>query len=122
MTERERLIKSDLAKVDAHEPTPEEYQEAPEWTAEEIAEAVVYPAQRGRGRPPIPNRKLPVKLRLDPEVVEGFKATGPGWQTLINDTLRTVLKRDKSGRFKVASVPKKATRTKSKPTVPRKQA
>jgi uncharacterized protein (DUF4415 family) len=43
---------------------------------------------RPRGRPPSPNAKRPVKLRLDPEVVDGFRATGPGWQSRINEVLR----------------------------------
>jgi len=41
-----------------------------------------------RGRPPSAHAKQAVKLRLDPEVVEGFRDTGPGWQTRINDVLR----------------------------------
>ena len=40
---------------------------------------------RGRQRAPL---KVPVSLRLDPDVVEHFRATGRGWQTRINDTLR----------------------------------
>jgi uncharacterized protein (DUF4415 family) len=40
------------------------------------------------GRPPNPNRKVSVTLRLDREVVERFKATGAGWQTRINAALR----------------------------------
>ncbi|MEH3147429.1 MAG: BrnA antitoxin family protein [Methylobacterium frigidaeris] len=28
-----------------------------------------------------------LSLRLDPDVVEAFKATGPGWQTRINEVL-----------------------------------
>ena len=40
------------------------------------------------GRPPKPNRKVSVTLRLDREVVERFKATGAGWQTRINAALR----------------------------------
>ena len=40
---------------------------------------------RGKQRAPL---KVPVSLRLDPDVVEHFRATGRGWQTRINDTLR----------------------------------
>ena len=40
---------------------------------------------RGRQKAPL---KVPVSLRLDPDVVEHFRATGRGWQTRINDTLR----------------------------------
>ncbi|MGZ8217785.1 BrnA antitoxin family protein [Methylomagnum sp.] len=36
--------------------------------------------------------KQPVKLRLDADVLEALRATGDGWQTRINDTLRTSLK------------------------------
>ena len=35
------------------------------------------------------NKKL-VSLRLDKDVIEKFKATGPGWQTRINEALREV--------------------------------
>ena len=38
-----------------------------------------------RGRPPLAAPKQAIKLRLDAEVVEHFRATGPGWQTRIND-------------------------------------
>jgi uncharacterized protein (DUF4415 family) len=54
---------------------------------------------RGRaGRPPKPDRKIAIKLRLDPDVIAGFKATGEGWQTRINDTLRRALDRMKERR------------------------
>jgi uncharacterized protein (DUF4415 family) len=38
------------------------------------------------GRPP--SGKKVVSIRLDPDVIEKFKATGPGWQARINDALR----------------------------------
>ncbi|WP_267897132.1 BrnA antitoxin family protein [Thalassococcus profundi] len=31
---------------------------------------------------------MAVSLRLDPEIVARFKASGPGWQTRMNDALR----------------------------------
>ena len=40
-----------------------------------------------RGRPPSDHPKQALKLRIDADVVEHFRATGPGWQTRINDTL-----------------------------------
>lgn len=43
------------------------------------------PLPRGAGRKPT---KLPVKLRLDADVVDAFKAEGEGWQTRMNDVLR----------------------------------
>jgi uncharacterized protein (DUF4415 family) len=41
-----------------------------------------------RGRPPLPVTKKPVTIRLDPEVIAKFKATGPGWQSRMNDVLK----------------------------------
>lgn len=40
------------------------------------------------GRKPDPNAKKLLTLRLDPQVIEHFKATGEGWQTRMNDALR----------------------------------
>lgn len=42
-----------------------------------------------RGRPPLRGQtKQQVTLRLDPDVVERFRADGPGWQGRINEALR----------------------------------
>lgn len=41
-----------------------------------------------RGRPKLAQTKVHVSLRLDPDVVERFKSSGPGWQARINDALR----------------------------------
>ena len=43
------------------------------------------------GRPISENPKKQVTLRLDPEVLEKFRATGKGWQSRINAELRKVL-------------------------------
>ncbi len=43
------------------------------------------------GRPPSENPKKQVTLRLDPDVLEGFRATGKGWQSRINAELRKAL-------------------------------
>ncbi len=77
--------------------------ENPEWTAEMFARAgkpsemlppgVEEAFARTRGRPRLEAPKVAVKLRLDPDVIEGFKADGPGWQTRINATLRAALAR-----------------------------
>ena len=42
-----------------------------------------------RGRPLGGGIKTQVTLRLDTEVIEKFKASGDGWQTRINDALKT---------------------------------
>jgi uncharacterized protein (DUF4415 family) len=52
-----------------------------------VAQAI----RRTAGRPRLENPKQAIKLRLDAEVVEHFRATGPGWQTRINEALRLTL-------------------------------
>ncbi|MBG6077824.1 BrnA antitoxin family protein [Polaromonas sp. CG_9.11] len=46
-----------------------------------------------RGRPLGSGTKTQVTLRLDVEVVEKFRVTGDGWQTRINDALKSWVKR-----------------------------
>jgi uncharacterized protein (DUF4415 family) len=41
-----------------------------------------------RGRPALATRKTAVKLRLDADLVEAMRASGPGWQTRANNALR----------------------------------
>ena len=57
--------------------------EAPEITDSWVAEAEL---RRGgklirRGRPKLPNARRLLSLRLPPDVIAGWKASGPGWQT-----------------------------------------
>jgi uncharacterized protein (DUF4415 family) len=44
-------------------------------------------ALKQRGRPKSAVHKQPVTVRLDPEIMEFFRATGPGWQTRMNEAL-----------------------------------
>jgi uncharacterized protein (DUF4415 family) len=46
-----------------------------------------------RGRPPSLNPKISVTLRLDPDIVAYYRATGDGWQTKINDVLRRTIQK-----------------------------
>jgi uncharacterized protein (DUF4415 family) len=71
-----RVLGSDLARVDAHVIQPDEYEELPEWTDEMWARAVLKHGGRVISRNP---RKL-TTLRLPADIVEKWKATGPGWQ------------------------------------------
>lgn len=41
-----------------------------------------------RGRPPQGRTKVATTIRLDVEILEQFKAGGPGWQSRINEALR----------------------------------
>jgi len=67
---------------------------APEWTEEQFARADLYHGDKliRPGRPPSDHPKQALKLRIDADVVEYFRHTGPGWQTRINDTLRRAAK------------------------------
>ena len=51
-------------------------------------DAVSRPVKRKPGRPPVANPKQAVSLRLEPEVLEKFRATGAGWQRRMNDVLK----------------------------------
>lgn len=90
MTAKKHALGSDLAKVDAHVITPEEYEELPEWTDEMFEQADL--RENGklirRGRPPKDSPKVPVTLRLDADLLARLRASGQGWQTRVNDILR----------------------------------
>jgi uncharacterized protein (DUF4415 family) len=45
-------------------------------------------AARPIGRPKKAEAKEAVNIRLDPDILAHFRATGPGWQSRINDALR----------------------------------
>jgi uncharacterized protein (DUF4415 family) len=71
----------------------------PEWTEDQIARAefrigdrVIRPANgtlTKPGRPPEGDvAKQQVTLRLDPDVVDAFRAGGAGWQSRMNAALR----------------------------------
>ena len=72
-----------------------------EWTEDQFQRAALYvggklvrPANvtwTKPGRPVSENPKKQVTLRLDPDVVEMFRATGKGWQSRINAELRKAL-------------------------------
>ncbi|WP_421847876.1 BrnA antitoxin family protein [Novosphingobium sp.] len=78
--------------------------ENPEWTKADFARALrgdaipahireaFGPGKRGR---PVgthkPGSKKSVTLRLDPDVLERWRATGPGWQARMNSALRAAL-------------------------------
>jgi uncharacterized protein (DUF4415 family) len=70
-----------------------------EWTDEEFAQArpasevmppELYQAlveRRVRGPQKAPTKEM-ISVRLDRDLVERLRATGPGWQARINETLR----------------------------------
>ncbi len=72
-----------------------------EWTDDQFDRAAIWHGNKlvrpadgtltRPGRPKLKNPKQQVTLRLDQVVLEKFKASGAGWQTRINDTLRKSL-------------------------------
>lgn len=50
---------------------------------------------RRMGRPPVERPKVPVTVRMDADVLEAIKETGPGWQTRVNDLSRDGVRRGK---------------------------
>ena len=78
-----RSLGSDLQRVAAHVVQPEEYEELPELTDEMLARGRV---NKG-GRPRSPNPKRLITLRLTDDVIQRWRATGPGWQTRMVERL-----------------------------------
>lgn len=88
--------------------------ENPEWTDADFARArpasEVLPGLIGaeaaaellkpkRGRPPKAAPKRAINIRLSPEVLSHFRATGPGWQTRVDGVLKKyIARRPKSAR------------------------
>ena len=72
----------------------------PEWTREDFARAergddipphirAAFPKTRGR---PAGSAKQLVSLRIDRDTIARFRASGPGWQSRINEVLRKAVK------------------------------
>jgi len=79
-------LKSDLGHVDAHAVRSHEYKELPELNEEMLARAKV---NRG-GRPVSANPRKLISLRLPADVIDKWKATGPGWQTRMAERLSKI--------------------------------
>jgi uncharacterized protein (DUF4415 family) len=78
----------------------DEVSDSPKVTAEEMAAMrparevpEVYNLLPKRGRPKMPNAKVNLTLRIDPQVLEGYRATGDGWQVRMHEDLQAGLYR-----------------------------
>jgi uncharacterized protein (DUF4415 family) len=81
MTEKKRASRATWTDPD----------DAPELTNDWFAKADLHQGDklvRRGGRPKKVAPKEAVNIRLDPDVLAHFRATGPGWQSRINVVLR----------------------------------
>lgn len=86
-TEGRGYSRQDWEDVDSPEATDEHLAQARPFAEAfpELAEGI----RRSRGRPPsAEGPRQQTSIRLDPEVIEKFRSTGPGWQGRINDILK----------------------------------
>ena len=85
--------------MDQHD-LPADFDENPEWTDEttarsRLASEMFPPAvvatlvRRSPGRPPGSDKER-ITIRIDKDILARFRATGPGWQSRINEALRTL--------------------------------
>jgi len=90
---------------DIEEPAQEELDALDAITDEDIERAVVEDPDAAPLRPAewwaeaelVPPRKMPVSLRLDPDILAFFKSQGPGYQTRINAVLRHYMDATRGG-------------------------
>jgi uncharacterized protein (DUF4415 family) len=61
--------------------------ELPELTDEMLSRAVLKRGGKRVGRPKAANPKVAISLRLPPEVLKRWRATGTGWQTRMANVL-----------------------------------
>lgn len=86
---------------DSDAPIPYDPEDGPydpndeEATEKWLSEAIVIRGPGQRGPQKSPTKQL-VSLRLSPEVLEHFKAQGRGWQTRIDQTLKSAIRKKKT--------------------------
>jgi uncharacterized protein (DUF4415 family) len=76
--------------------------DGPEWLDEHFERAAIYHGGKlirpatgtytKPGRPKLANPKRQVTLRLDGDLLDSLRESGPGWQSRINDILRAAVK------------------------------
>ena len=72
-------------------------------------DVVIRPA-RGPGRPKADNPKQMVTLRLDADLLDRLRQTGPGWQSRLNDAVRAWMEQPAHDRPAGPVSPRRATR------------
>jgi len=83
---RQARRESEIVDKDNPERTEEDSKKAR--PPHELLPASLLKAFPGTRGPQVAPKKIPVSIRLTPEVVERFKAGGPGWQSRIDEVLK----------------------------------
>ena len=78
--------KADWDEVDSPEATDEQLAQARPFA--EVFPDLMESIRRSRGRPPVEKPLQQISIRLDPDVIAKFKATGKGWQSRVNEVLK----------------------------------
>lgn len=93
-TLKPQVTDTDWKRVDAMDDEDIEFDEdSPRTTPEDWARAIVHTGVE------LPRKKTQIALRLDNDVLEWFKAQGPGYQTRINAILKAYKEaREESGK------------------------
>lgn len=76
----------ELTEADFALARPIEQVMPPEFMQMVLAHQAEREADRRRGKQKAPTKQA-ITIRLSPEIITAFKATGKGWQTRINDVL-----------------------------------
>jgi uncharacterized protein (DUF4415 family) len=79
--------KQDWDAVDSPPATDEQLAQARPFR-EAFPELAAKMERKLAGRPKFDRPKKAISIRLDQDVIDKFKATGPGWQSRINDVLK----------------------------------
>jgi uncharacterized protein (DUF4415 family) len=100
--EEQEIMAGIAADPDEYELTDEDFKHfrpaaevLPELFGAEQAAEILRPKKPGRPHASTP--KIFTGIRLDPDVLEAFRATGKGWQTRMNEALKEWLKEHAAG-------------------------
>jgi uncharacterized protein (DUF4415 family) len=83
----------------------DEVSDNPEWTAEERGAAKSFADVFPDLAKKIAQKKVATSIRLDADVIAHWRATGPGWQTRMNEALRKALIRTGGTKKRVKAKP-----------------
>lgn len=89
MTEEERKAHRARIQRAIDSISPEEDADLTKAALEDPDTALITSLTKRRpGRPLAAETKVPVSIRLSPEVLDYYRSSGPGWQSRIDETLR----------------------------------